>query len=265
MQEAFDLSVEKTAEALKKQGFEQSKDFEDDLGPAVLFVNKDAAYSIVFKTNDNMFELRSTNMTDDGPNSSWKSVSNWIFDLEQDTLREAEAIATDFIETVEGPSRLEEIKKAQRQAFKDDDNNPGPLFFFKRLVNIFPDLKEQINEERTSYVGFRSVTFAKEFIVPKVENLAIKKKESAAFKKMCELLNEFYKNGDLDVRSIITMVILNGLSDTAVQNIMEQADPMLKKGYKYGVKWKGKKAKPEREKLKDRRGSRSSSEAPKRL
>ena len=42
MQEAFDLIVEKTAEALKKQGFEQSKDFEDDLGPAVLFVNKDA-------------------------------------------------------------------------------------------------------------------------------------------------------------------------------------------------------------------------------
>ena len=114
-------------------------------------------------------------------------------------------------------------------------------------------------------MGFRSVTFAKEFVVPKIENLAIKKKESAAFKKMCELLNEFYKNGDLDVRSIITMVILNGLSDTAVQNIMEQSDSMLKKGYKYGVKWKGKKAKPEREKLKDRRGSSASSGAPKRL
>ena len=61
------------------------------------------------------------------------------------------------------------------------------------------------------------------------------------------------------------MVILNGLSDTAVQNIMEQSDSMLKKGYKYGVKWKGKKAKPEREKLKDRRGSSASSGAPKRL
>ena len=46
---------------------------------------------------------------------------------------------------------------------------------------------------------------------------------------------------------------------------MEQADPMLKKGYKYGVKWKGKKAKPEREKLKDKYGSRSSSEKPQRL
>ncbi len=98
-------------------------------------------------------------------------------------MREAEAIATDFIETVEGPSRLEEIRKAQRQAFKDDDNNPGPLFFFKRLVNIFPDLKEQINEERTSYVGFRSVTFAKEFVVPKVENLAIKKKSLQLLRK----------------------------------------------------------------------------------
>ena len=71
---------------------------------------------------------------------------------------------------------------------------PDRCSFFKRLVNIFPDLKEQINEERTSYVGFRSVTFAKEFVVPKVENLAIKKKKSLQlFKKMCELLNEFYK------------------------------------------------------------------------
>ncbi len=265
MQEAFDLIVEKTAEALKKQGFEQSKDFEEDLGPAALFVNKDAAYSIVFKTQDNMFELRSTNMTDDGPNTRWKSVSNWIFDPEQDTLREAEAIAADFIETVEGPNRLEEIKKAQRQAFKDDDNHPGPLFFYKRLVNVFPELKEQINEERSAYVVFRSVTFAREHVVPKIETLAVKKKESAAFKKLCDLLSEFYKEGDLDVRSIITIVILNSLSDTAVQNIMEHADDMLKKGYKYGVKWKGKKAKPEREKLRSKYKARASSEPPKRL
>lgn len=266
-QKAFDLIIEKTAVALKEQGFERStEEFEDDLGPAVLFVNKDAAYSIVFKDKDNMFELRSTNMTDEGPNTAWKSVSNWIFDPEQDTLREAEAIATDFIETIEGPSRIEAVKNAQRQAFKDEDNNPGPLFFFKRLINVFPELKAEINEERVSYVGFRSVTFAKEFVVPKIENLATKKKESAAFKKLCELLNEFYKNGDMDVRSIITIIIMNGVSETAAANIMENAGPMLKKGYKYGVKWKGKKAKPEREsRLKGKRGFISGSDAPKRL
>ena len=268
MKEAFDLIIEKTTVALKEQGFERStEEFEDELGPAVLFVNKEAAYSIVFKEKDNIFELRSSNMTDEGPNTNWKSVSNWIFNPEQDTLREAEAIAADFIETIEGPSRIEAVKNAQRQAFKDDDNNPGPLFFFKRLVNVFPELKEEINQERSAYVGFRSATFAKAVVVPKIEALATNKKESAAFKKLCELLDEFYKNGDLDVRSIITIIILNGMSETAVNNIMGKAGPMLKKGYKYGVKWKGKKAKPETEsRLKTTRASmKSGSDAPKRL
>ncbi len=264
-QKALDLIVEKTAAALKAQGFEKADHFEDDLGPAVLFINKDAAYSIIFKEEDKMFELRSTNMTDEGPNSRWKSVSNWIFDPEQDTLREAESIAADFVETVEGPSRIEAVKNAHRQAFKDEDNNPGPLFFYKRLVNVFPELKAEIDEERASYVGFRSVTFAREHVVPKIENLSIKKKESSSFKKLCELLSEFYKNGDLDVRSIITIVILNGLSETATNNIMERADTMLKKGYRYGVKWKGKRAKPERETLRSKRSLRSGSDAPKRL
>ncbi len=265
IQKAFDLIVEATAAALQEQGFTQEQDFQDELGPAALFVKDGAAYSVVFKTEEKIFQLRSTNMTDEGPNSSWKSVANWIFDPENDTLKEAEEIAADFVETLQGPSRIEAVKNAQRQAFKDENNNPGPLFFYKRLVNIFPELKEQINEERNAYVGFRSVIFAREFVVPKIDNLAIKKKESAAFKKLCELLEDFYKNGDLDVRSIITMVILNEVSEQAVQNIMANAGPMLKKGYRYGAKWRGKRAKPEREKLRDRRGLRASSEPPKRL
>ena len=261
MQQAFDLIVKKTAQTLEAQGFTQVPDFEDEQGPAVLFTNKDAAYSIVFKTEQNMFELRSTNMTDDGPNTSWKSVSNWIFDPEQDTLNEAESISSDFIETLEGPIRIAAIKNAQRQSFKDEDNSPNALFFFKRLVNVFPALKEEINEERDSHVGFRSVTFTKACVVPKVERLAIEKKGAPAFKKLCELLDDFYKNGDLDVRSIITIVILNNLSNEAAQNIVEQVGSQLKKAYKYGVKWQGKTAKPEREPLKNRR----SAAAPKRL
>ena len=60
------------------------------------------------------------------------------------------AIATDFIETVEGPSRPEEIRKHKDRRLKMMITTPDRCSF-KRLVNIFPDLKEQINEERTSY------------------------------------------------------------------------------------------------------------------
>ncbi|MFR5068424.1 MAG: hypothetical protein ACLTE2_00135 [Eubacteriales bacterium] len=95
--------------------------------------------------------------------------------------------------------------------------------------------------------------------------MAIKKKESAAFKKMCELLNEFYKMVIWTFVPSLPWLFLNGLSEYSCTEHYGTSRPYAKKGYKYGVKWKGKKAKPEREKLKDRRGSRSSSEAPKRL
>ena len=56
-----------------------------------------------------------------------------------------------------------------------------------------------------------------------------------------------YENGDMDVRSIITMVILNGLNPQMVQ---EKLVPLftedMQKGYKAGFKMKDKKVKPEK-------------------
>ncbi len=37
--------------------------------------------------------------------------------------------------------------------------------------------------------------------------------DSDAISRCCTLLNEMYVSGDMDVRSIITIVILNGLSE----------------------------------------------------
>ena len=64
-------------------------------------------------------------------------------------------------------------------------------------------------EELAAYEQFRAVTFAKTHVVPKIEAQA-KKKDAADTKKLCSLLDDFYKNGDFDVRSIISMVIFTG-------------------------------------------------------
>ena len=47
--------------------------------------------------------LRSCAMTDEGPDNQWKNIAVWLFDPETDSTKEAESIAADFVETVEGP------------------------------------------------------------------------------------------------------------------------------------------------------------------
>jgi hypothetical protein len=57
-----------------------------------------------------------------------------------------------------------------------------------------------------------------------------------------------YVSGDLDVRSIITIVLLNGLSERAVEALKPNFSQELAKAHKSALKMKGKKVKPEKKK-----------------
>jgi hypothetical protein len=57
-----------------------------------------------------------------------------------------------------------------------------------------------------------------------------------------------YVAGDMNVRSIITIVILNGIEDRALENMKPLFSDDLKKGYTAAAKLKGKKIKPEKKK-----------------
>ena len=57
-----------------------------------------------------------------------------------------------------------------------------------------------------------------------------------------------YKNGYLDLRSILTAVILNGVNDKAFETLSEKFGDELKKAAQFSRKLKGKKIKPEKKK-----------------
>lgn len=264
-EKAFELIASQTEKVLEKQGFRRQKGkVEEKDGTAVVFVGENTAYSILYNKAGKQFELRSTLMTDEGPDDgNWKSISNWIFDPETDTTKEAESIANDFCTTLDDSKRRAAIRAAKRKATKDNDNNPGPVFFYKRMVSVFPELREEIAEEREAYEDFRAVTFARAHIVPKIDALG-KKKTSQQLKKVCNLCEEFYKNGDMDVRSIITMVIFNGVSVESRDNMLAYMSDTFQKYYKKCEKYKTKTVKPEKVKKSDLRRS-ASSDIPERL
>lgn len=245
---AFDLVINKVGAVLKEQGYQpaQEQKPEED-GQSAAFVGEEIAYSVLYRESRKRFELRTSDVKDGAPDEKWKSVSLWLFDPETDTADQAQSIVEDFIETIQGPKQMAVVRNKKKRR-KDDDNNVDPIFFFNRFVGIFPELKDEINDEREAYGDVRTVKFAREKLLPKIDGLCGEGVDKDGINRCCTLLNDMYVSGDMDVRSIITIIILNGVSEKSIENLKPLFHEELAKGYKSGLKMRGKKVKPEKKK-----------------
>ncbi len=242
---AFDFIVSKVDEELQKQGYQKQKVTADNGNELVaLFTSTNLAYSVVYYKDKEQMVLRSCTMTEDGPDNEWKTLATWLYDETVNTQKDAESIANDFVEGVSGTIAIKRAKQVKQKKKKDDDGTADPKFLAKRFVAFFPELKEEIKNEEDCYFPFRGATFAKEHIVPKVETY-IKRSSKPELKKFAALFNVQYGNGDVDTRSIITIVILNSLEDEEFDSLSENFDDELKLAAKTARKYKGKTVKPE--------------------
>lgn len=247
-QKAMSVVRGKLDPVLENQGFRFQEEKQEEKGVSVAYVNEERlSYSVLYNSTTKQFELRSATLPEDEEAEiPWRTLSSWLFDPEQDDMRSAESIGNDFAETIQGPKRVEALQIAKKRHKKEQESAQDPLFLMNRLSNILPALKEDMIEERSKYGTLRPIAFVETYVLPKLSELLLSG-ESASVQKLADLMNDLYENGDMDVRSIITMVILNGLNPQMVQ---EKLVPLftedMQKGYKAGFKMKDKKVKPEK-------------------
>ncbi len=243
---AFEIVKNKVAEELNKQGFSGPDSLDDDKGQAVIYSTEDMAYSILYSRKSKQFVLRSAALDANKKPNDWRSLSTWLFDENEGTRSDADSIANDFLEIVSGPKQVELVQQKKKKS--KDDRSVDPLFFVNRLTGIFPELKDAIKKERITYGQIRFATFLKEQVSPLCEDLATRYKTSQPFEKMCELFTDMYENGDMDVRSILSVSLLNNVTQEAVDNISEKVSADLQTDLKYTRKLIGKEIKPEKKK-----------------
>lgn len=247
---AFKSISDKVEETLKPQGFTKQKISGNDNEMVALFTSETSAYSVVYIIDKMHMVMRHCAMTEDGPDNEWKVLATWMFDPDSDTQKEADSIANDFVDNCSGAVAAKRLKATKKKKKKsDDEGSADPLFLAKRFVSLFPELKDEIKNEEDCYYPFRGVTFTRASIVPKVE-LLLKQGSKKDIEKLCNLLNTQYANGNVDTRSIITIVILNSVSEDKYGSVNEYLSEELSKAWKAALKFKGKKVKPEKPKKK---------------
>lgn len=250
IEKAFEHIASRVGTCLAKQNFERqdiSSNNENEL--LALFLSEDLAYNIIYYKGKMRMVLRLCSVVDGQPDNKWKSVATWLFDPDADSEKEAESIALDFIETIEGPKQTA-IAQSQKKKKKENESNVDSLFFANRMVNYFPELKDEILYEKTHYETFRGITFAQEKILPKFKEF-VAQQEGKEMSKFSQFLNDLYENGDLDVKGIISYILINSIEDKAqreklFENFSDQNIKILDAAYTL----KGKKIKPEKPKKK---------------
>lgn len=236
----FEMLCEIISENEKMKKFKALQKNKNELN----FVNNSQSYDIVYDESKKLVLLNFV------CGEKITELSSWLFDVESLTRKDINLIAEDFIETMSGKNK-KYTKQSKKSTKSSDESNITGIFFANRMVNIFPDLKLEIQKEKDFYERFRSASFACENILPKIQKFAENPSEKNKFVKLGKLLSEMYENGTLDVRSIITMGILNSISgEKETQNLKKVLTPELNKAWDAALKYKGKKVNPEKSKSK---------------
>lgn len=233
--------TDRVAQILEPQGYvKQNVDTDRDY--AALFTGEINAYMVMYNAKKKLAALKVCGVTEGEPDNQWKSISTWIFDPDNDGSKEIRSIGNDFVDSLSANKPKISNKSKKKN---NDEGNADPKFFCKRIMNIFPELKEEIWAEEDGYNPFRGVTFSEEHIVPKINEL-LASNNKQLITKLANVLNAQYSAGDMDTRSIITIVVLNGIKEEYEPIIEEKLDDDLKKAWKFAKKYRNKKVKPEK-------------------
>ena len=93
------------------------------------------------------------------------------------------------------------------------------------------------------------VTFTEDKLLPKINMFLLQNSNSKQLKKFCNILSDTYASGDLDVKSVITILILNNIKDEKqAENVRKGISDELQRAWTEAIKIKDKNIKPEKPK-----------------
>ena len=188
--------------------------------------------------------------TEDG----YEQMQSYFFEPSGDEsadLRDAVSVANEFCETFAGVDSLApNIPAASRKLSKkerESDENSA-VYFANRIPAVLPECREPLLQHKEHYGMLLPNKFCDEVVNAAVDKMLgdkTRKKDTEAF---FTLLDKMYATGDMDVKSIITMTILNHITgEERIEYVESLLSDGTRKAWKSARRFIGKKVKPEKE------------------
>ncbi|BED92363.1 MAG: hypothetical protein RsTaC01_0061 [Candidatus Paraimprobicoccus trichonymphae] len=172
-------------------------------------------------------------------NKNGEQVSSWMLSLDNYIPDYLDLISRDFLNIILNVKP--EANKISRKIFQSSsEKDINLVFFINRMITIFPELKENLTKMKLKESeNFYLIEFIEKGFLPKIKELFFNEKDNhSEIEKLFKTFNNIYSEGNLDTRSVITMLILNNLSEKNINFSSKFMSKELKKAQKAALKYK---------------------------
>ena len=189
----------------------------------------------------------------DSADDDFVELQSYFFDPTGDSVsdvREACSVANEFSETFSGPAPVNVIPQASRKLSKKDrdSDESSAVYFVNRIPGVLPECREPLLMHKEFFDMLLPNKFCEEVVVSAVARLLSDKTRKAQAEQFFAFLSKMYDSGDMDVKSIITMTILNSITGPErIEYVEGLLSDGLKKAWKSARRFIGKEVKPEKE------------------
>lgn len=182
---------------LDSQGFVYENDY---------YKNETKAVKIDYDEVAKLYILSIANVVD-GNIGEFSTASTWLFD-ENQTENDAKAVGVDFADTLRTAMGIKASRVSSNVALPTTEKGESinVLTLTQKLLAIFPQYKDDYKQEVADYGKFLYVDFLTSKFVPEIKDL-ISSKNKKQLKKLFDMLDEMYINGDSVTSDMVVILI----------------------------------------------------------
>ena len=171
------------------------------------FKNETKAFLVEYSEDRQMYLLKSAEV-ENGNIGEYSEVCSWLFDDTQ-SAKDAESVGIDFVNSMRDSLGI----KIKRPPVSDVDlpsaDKNGALTvsgFAKKVLDIFPQYKDDYKSHVAHYGNFLYVNFYSKTLVPQIREL-LKEDNKKNKKKLFDLMETGYLQGDRETVNAVVAVL----------------------------------------------------------
>lgn len=174
-----------------------------------IYKNDKKAVAVEYNEERQMYILKTADITEDG-SFELVEASAWLFDDSQNA-KDAEAVGIDFTATLKTELGIK-YKRSVAAANAVDlptvskDGTYTITAFTKKMLDVFPVLKDEYKAHIAVYGNFLYLNFFGEKLVPQIKSVLLENNKKSV-KKLFDVLQNAYLQGDRDTANTIVAVV----------------------------------------------------------
>lgn len=174
-----------------------------------IYKNDKKVAAIEYSDERQMYVLKTADIAEDG-SFELSEVSAWLFDDSQNA-KDAEAVGIDFTSTLKAEMGIKHTRTGSNASAVDlptvsKDSAYNITAFTKKMLDVFPTLKDEYKAHVAVYGNFLYLNFFGEKLVPQIKAV-ISENNKKNIKKLFDVLQNGYLQGDRDTVNTIVAVV----------------------------------------------------------